>query len=286
MGRPRDDSDAAVGGSPTTSLTGARLKLKRARDHLYTLGDELAAFNAGEPFKIVHEPSSDGSEHVFRAQILREPPPVLSVIIGDALQNMRSALEHLAWGLTPEEDRRKSERSIGFPVYTDERAFFQVDKNRGTYSTRSGAHKIRAMESKARTAIAQLQPYKSKDPHEHPLWLLNELARTDRHQSLRLVGAFANPITQSWRKRGASGGFDFDLSRVQRTEINLGPFEQGKVVGYFLFNEPGMEVNLQVSRFVAFSDEGTAKGRHALGTLTTIRRHIESVVFPKLERFF
>jgi hypothetical protein len=45
-------------------------------------------------------------------------------------------------------------------------------------------------------------------------------------------------------------------------------------------------VNLKVTPSIAFRDEGPAKGRHALRTLTEIRRHIESVVVPKLERFF
>jgi hypothetical protein len=77
------------------------MKLVRAHEHLEVLSDELAAFRAGELYRVVHEEEAEGSEHVFRAQVIKEPPPHLSAIIGDALQNMRSALEHLAWGLTP-----------------------------------------------------------------------------------------------------------------------------------------------------------------------------------------
>ncbi len=268
----------------TDSLTGARLKLKRAHDHLEVLRDELAAFTAGKPYRIAHKPNADGSEHIFRAQVREEPPPLLSVIIGDALQNMRSVLEHLAWGLTPLSTRQTDERSIGFPICASRQAFEQTDRNSPSgYNTRTGMHKIWTMAPKVRTAIKQLQPYHTG--HDH-LLLLNELARVDRHQSLRLVGAFSREVRESWHKRGAPSGFGVDLSVVKRAEVTLGPFEDGAKVGHFAFSEPEMEVNLQLTPFVAFRDEGAAKGRHVLGTLIGIRRYIERVVVPKLERFF
>jgi hypothetical protein len=270
----------------TDSLTGARLKLRRARDHLEILGDELAAFNAGEPYRIVHEPNADSSEHIFYAKVLKEPPPFLSVIVGDALQNMRSALEHLVWGLTPQSTRATAEWTVGFPIYAKESTFVQRDKNTSSgYSTRSGMHKIWTMDLKARTAIQQLQPYKTG--HDE-LLLLNELARVDRHQSLRMMGG-ANPsFTYGWRKRGTNGPFVADFSLI-RDQINVtfgGPFVDGAEIGHFRFNEPEMEVQFDLPRYVAFRDEGPAKGRHVLGTLTGIRRYIERVVVPKLERYF
>ena len=124
------------------SLAGARLKLNRAREHLEVLSNELAAFIAGEPYRIAHEPNSDGSEHVFRAKVLKEPPPFLSVIIGDALQNMPASLEHLVWGLAFRNKGSEPSRFTSFPIYRTYNAFFEVAKKSGTYSYRSGAHKI------------------------------------------------------------------------------------------------------------------------------------------------
>ena len=231
----------------TDSLAGARLKLDRARDHLETLGKELAAFNAGEPYRIAHEPNADGSEHIFRAEVRKEPPLFLRVIIGDALQNMRSTLEHLAWGLTPLSTRQTDERSIGFPICTSRQAFEQTDKNSPSgYNTRTGMHKIWTMDPKVRAAIKQLQPYMSGDPYEHPLFLLNELARIDRHQSLSVVGAVSPSVSYGWRKRGTRGPFVMDPAIIRRTEVSLlKPFADGAVLGDFRFNEPEMEVDFQ-----------------------------------------
>jgi len=145
-------------------------------------------------------------------------------------------------------------------------------------------HKIGEIQRVAvRAAIQQLQPYKTG--HDD-LYILNELARVDRHQRLRLIGAVSDRFSESWRKRGARSGFEVDLSVIRHAKVTIGPFKDGAVVGDYAFSEPKMEVNLQLTPFVAFRDEGAAKGRHALGTLTGIRQHIESVVIPKLERFF
>ncbi len=272
----------------TDSLAGACLKLNRARDHMEVLRDELAAFNAGEPYRIAHEPNADGSEHIFRAKVRKEPPPFLSVVIGDALQNMRSTLEHLAWGLTPLRTQQTDERSIGFPICTSRQAFEQTDRNSPSgYNTRTGMHKIWTMPTKVRAAIQQLQPYKSRNPDEHPLFLLNELARVDRHQSLSVVGAVSPSVTYGWRKRGTHGPFVMDPAIIKRTDIwLLKPFEQDAVLGDFRFNESEMEVEFKSPPHITFRNEEPAKSRHVLGTLTSIRRHIESVVIPKLERFF
>jgi hypothetical protein len=195
------------------ALMGARLKLRRAREHLKVLGDELAAFYAGEPYRIIHQPNADGSEHVFRTQVLKEPPPLLSAIIGDALQNMRSVLEHLAWGLAFRDKGSKPSRSTSFPIYRSEYDFWAISKKTGTYSTRSGAHKIAEItDVRVRAAIQQLQPYKSG--HDE-LYLLNELARVDRHQSLPVIGGTNRTVTQGWRKRGTRGPFVADFSQLR-----------------------------------------------------------------------
>jgi hypothetical protein len=270
------------------SLKGARLKLDRARNHLEVLGNELAAFNASEPYRIVHEPNVDASEHFFRAKVLKDPPSFLSVIIGDILQNMRSALEHLVWGLALKAKGSEPSRAISFPIYRTESAFFEVNKKTGNYSTRSGAHKIaEVVDPRVRAAIQELQPYKGKVPDEDWLFILNELARVDRHQSLSVIQGVNPSVTYGWRKRGTRGPFVMDTGVIQRTDVwLLKPFEDDAIIGHFKFTEPEMEVKFQSPPYVAFRNEGPAKSRHVFGTLINIRRHIERVVVPKLEGFF
>jgi hypothetical protein len=267
------------------SLTGVRLKLLRAREHLKVLGDELAAFDAGDPYRIVHEPNADGSEHIFRTKILGQPPPLLSAIIGDALQNMRASLEHLAWGLAWKDKGSEPSRSItSFPIYRFENDFWNANKTTGAFSTGSGAHKISEItRPSVRAAIQQLQPYKTgKDD----LYILNELARVDRHQSLRVIGGTNRSVTQGWRKWGTPGPFVFDASMVRKTVTTIGSIlKNDAIVGEFRFNQPEVEVQFDFPRYVAFHNAGPASGEHTLGLLTRIHNHIANDVVPKLERY-
>ncbi len=268
------------------SLTGVHLKLLRTDQHLKVLGDELAAFNTGDPYRIVHEPNADGSEHIFKTKVLKQPPPLLSAIISDILQNMRACLEHLAWGLARKDKGGEPDRYItSFPIYRAESDFWNANKTTGAYSTGSGAHKISEItRTPVRAAIQQLQPYKTgKDD----LYILNELARVDRHQSLRVIGGTNRSVTQGWRKRGTRGPFVADFSMIRETVVTIGSIlEDDAVVGEFRFNQPEVEVQFDFPRYVAFHNAGPASGQHALGLLTGIRNHIGNDILPKFDRFF
>lgn len=266
--------------------TGVRLKLLRADEHLKILGDELAAFNAGDSYRIVHDPNADGSEHVYTTKVLKQPPPLLSAIIGDALQNMRACLEHLAWGLAWKDKGSEPDRyTTSFPIYRAESDFWSINKRTGAYSTGGGAHKISEItRTPVRAAIQQLQPYKTgKDE----LYILNELARVDRHQSLRVIGGTNRSVTQGWRKRGTRDPFVADFSMVRETRVTISSIlKDDAVVGEFRFNQPEVEVKFDFPRYVAFHDAGPASGEHALGLLTRIRNHIANDVVSRLERYF
>ena len=84
------------------ALIGARLKVERARKHLDLLRQETRAFTEGKPYGVRAEFDAERSEYAIRIR-LRDPdtrvPIGLSLIAGDAVHNLRSALDHLAWQL-------------------------------------------------------------------------------------------------------------------------------------------------------------------------------------------
>jgi hypothetical protein len=78
---------------------GVRLKLARANQHLEELRTEIAAFFESPPFRMVlykHEPRPN---YVLIGYLTHWLPEMVPLIIGDCLQNMRVALDHLAWAL-------------------------------------------------------------------------------------------------------------------------------------------------------------------------------------------
>jgi hypothetical protein len=157
-------------------LSGVRLKLDRAEHHIETLRAEIEAFRQREPkpfgFRTEEWPRQDGSiEYVLYAVVREYPPREWALIIGDAVQNIRSALEHLAYELSTPTGRR---RGTQFPIFKEERLF----KERGE-------PKIATITGDERKLIERVQPYNAeKIPANDPLAILNKLSNLDKHRLL------------------------------------------------------------------------------------------------------
>jgi hypothetical protein len=100
-----------------------------------------------------------------------------SAILGDVLQNLRSALDQAVWKLV-EANGAQPDRHNGFPFLLTARTEVLENQLRGC----SGA---------ARDAIAEFQPYHTGvgEVFGPLLYLVGELSRIDRHQHLHLVTA-------------------------------------------------------------------------------------------------
>src|SRR5262249_16108456 len=78
-------------------LAGAKLKLDRANEHLDTLEAEIGRYLSGDFYMLVRDDKSDRT--IFHLWIKEEPPPSLSIILGNCAHNLRSSLDHIAWQL-------------------------------------------------------------------------------------------------------------------------------------------------------------------------------------------
>ena len=85
--------------SPTTDepFFGPKLKAERANCHISDLNETLAAFFQGHPYKLVAKPDAQCISFVIRVK--KDIPHDLPTIIGDAVHNLRSALDLLACDL-------------------------------------------------------------------------------------------------------------------------------------------------------------------------------------------
>ena len=78
---------------------GVRLELARAHQHLEDLRGEVDAFFESPPFRYVLHKDESELNYVLVGYLTHWLPEMLPLIIGDCLQNMRVALDHLAWAL-------------------------------------------------------------------------------------------------------------------------------------------------------------------------------------------
>jgi hypothetical protein len=107
-------------------LSDVYLKLDRAEVHIEALRGAIAAFEERdpEPFGFRAESTSLSNnviQYDLHAVVRTEPPRGLGLIVGDAVHNIRAALDYLVYGLAPTEVRQK--RRTQFPIFADQGDF-------------------------------------------------------------------------------------------------------------------------------------------------------------------
>lgn len=202
----------------TDGLAGIQAKLTRADEHLKLLDEAISAYLRGNPYRFVGEEHYEGEYHHWSIVLeVRELPPdlVWGPIIGDAVHNLRSALDHLAWQLALPTPRAETPNRIEFPVFLDSPAH---DPG-GTFT-----RKLKYLRREAHAVIEAAQPYKAGDLH-HPLWLLHRLWNTDKHRNLHTAGfLFGTPSDDSPFGYGSwsSGSLDGITATENRTPLSSG----------------------------------------------------------------
>lgn len=183
-------------------LSGVQLKLDRAEEHIDTVRQTIVAFLKREPrpfgYRTETTTRPDKSiECVLYAVVREQPPRTLAPMIGDAIHNIRSALDHLVYELAS-----PSERNTGrteFPIFSDE----------GQFKKHSPAM-LKGITGDARTLIQRVQPYIASNPPRHdPLAILKKLSNLDKHRLLVPMIAAVSEIDSMVASDNAEIRFEF-----------------------------------------------------------------------------
>jgi hypothetical protein len=150
---------------------GADLKIERAKEHICDLKHRVAAFTEGDPYSVVPELDPNTGKRVYRFRQNQRIPPEIALRTGEAVQNLRSALDYVVWALV---DGAKQTRLTGFPIF--ESAEIYEAKSPG---------KVEGMCKDAIDAINTTKPYKGGTD---PLWHLHQLNNFDKHRLLLTAG--------------------------------------------------------------------------------------------------
>lgn len=169
-------------------LTGAFLKVERARQHLKLLNAEIAAFAAKDSYRVAANFEGEPAEIVIRMYFRDKPASIplrLSLIAGDAVHNLRSALDHLAYALA--QIGTGPTRHTQFPIFEDAKQFRD---NQDRF--------LAGIVKRHRARIEALQPYHArpgflesvKPDSQHPLasnlflLAIRRLDNMDKHRLL------------------------------------------------------------------------------------------------------
>lgn len=163
------------------TLGGCWAKLRRADLHLTELTDKIGEYVKADHSRLSGNYDADAFTYELRVEAAEAPNHVLwSVIVGDIVHNLRSALDHLVWQLVLLANARSPGPQHEFPIALDE----QVYRRKGGMRDRM----LAGVAETHRAIIDRVQPFVLGDDAEnHSLAHLKRLSNTDKHRVLPLV---------------------------------------------------------------------------------------------------
>jgi hypothetical protein len=167
-----------------------RAKLARADEHLSALYRETDGWGDSDPFRIVRQSNADGSVHHFSLRFKAQPDVWRwALLLGDALHNMRCALDHIVYALAIRQTGQD-------PPPDDSRLMFPICSEPEYW--KSARSRIACLNEATRAAIECAQPYNRIKPGQWfmPLWWLAQLNDIDKHRlpHITVVAAHADEI--------------------------------------------------------------------------------------------
>jgi hypothetical protein len=162
-------------------LKSARLKLIRAEKHLSAIKRCIDAYSASKPHKIVRKAKGNKKINV------RRPPPLeISILVGEMVYQMRSALDHLAFDLV---QMNPSITTID-PNWSRNCQFPLKMKTPGGCAPPLAKKEFKdlpGISDEAYKYIESIQPYYGIGPVNNSLKLLAHLSNIDKHRHLNLI---------------------------------------------------------------------------------------------------
>ena len=269
-------------------LFGCQLKLWRAQHHADALQDALDGFLRRNPYEIIVQRYPQLAEYILQAKVREEPPADWSPIIGDIVNNWRSALDHLAWQLVRLNGNTGDNRTA-FPIF-DEDPFTPLKPSDppAVKKKRKSAHdtfkrNVRGMHINDVAFIKKLQPYsREHNPDTHPLSALSRLSNWDKHREYQLTGQTFQGTAfnvREWR----------DCKWWTLYERPVGAFEDGTIVARYAFTrtgpKPKMDVEVKVFFNIAFGEGSPLDGLGIKETLIDIGQHVYNIIIRFKIRF-
>lgn len=244
------------------SRSSAQRKLARGVEHIKTLCDEAGDFESEKAYVFRTEPEPRSAHeiayHCFATE--RQPPPShWPLLAGEAIQNLRSALDHAVWSAWKAVPTNTGDGNhTQFPIALDPRSF----------SSQAGAYLI-GVPQPTQKLIEDTQPYRRlpQNPSRDALYHLRTLSNIDKHRTLAAVvcavdfeGTYsAEDVQVRWEK--------FATGR----ELSPGEAEVSIIVATSERDITGMGMNPHLSYQVRI--EG-----HPLDLLPVIARRVFEVV--------
>ncbi len=149
----------------------------------------MSAWEASRPWGLVPEIHDEGRKHFYRLGFHHPIPIDWAIVLGEAIHDLRSALDQVVYWLTVDWTR-EALRGSSFPVYTRRANFYQRARRTGDWSSSGGMYKIRGIGPGPQAFIEALQPYPQRYRSFYccDLRTIHDLWNQDKHRLVHLWG--------------------------------------------------------------------------------------------------
>lgn len=251
-----------------------RLKIEQAKRHESKMEAELASFWSSKPYEVWTKSEIATRRLIYFAARAEAVPVLLSLIVGDVIHNLRSALDHLAYQLVLLGMKGKTP---GHHVY------FPIADNAVSYKAIASKN-LKGADLAARKIVDGIKPYKGAND---TLWFIHRLDIVDKHRLLvAVVSSFRSfdaggHMEREREKRWAEDSFWRDqVGKFPKVQYFIGPGQLSPLSpGEDLFgDQPGAEVDDKMGfRFdVAFNEPTILGCRSVRDTLQQMFLEVES----------
>lgn len=218
-------------------LANARLKLDRGREHVEAANECVDTWLGTDAYTIDRQVDPQTGYTVARAKIQAPPPPELGLLIGDAVQNLRSALDHAVYALAESQLGPlppEIEEALMFPIVGNINRRGEPAEGKKIYaslvSPREGRlGRLHGVPEPACDFIKHEQPYHWNEAWRgHPLWVLHDLNRIDKVTFSRADGPVADGdplVTYSGADQGVNSHFTREVALQEPTSPIKGSVE-------------------------------------------------------------
>jgi hypothetical protein len=249
------------------------LKVERAKAHVAELAGAVQKFFSTNPYAVGSKHHPETRKLIYFVAAVKAAPDDLSLLAGDAIQNLSTALDHLAYQVVCKDtqDAPPNPRGIYFPIADDYQSY-----------EASKARKLQGAKAATVQCFDMLKPYRGGNDN---LWRLARLNNIEKHRLLFTVGSQAAGIHlgQLMSGRLPKGFTPGMASAMQSMNLFLNPADKGFPL------QPGFELYIgdvdeapnpkQEFRFeLVLNEPGVAEGMNLVDTVNALTTEVERVV--------
>jgi hypothetical protein len=247
------------------TLDGAQLKLARATRHLDELRDVVRKYLDSGPYRVLRR-EDDSGDLVYSLQIVEAIPAEWGAVVGDAVHNLRSALDLLAWQLV---------KSGG--VQPTKVTFFPISRT-STDFEHALKRCLRGAPPSALRFVRRLRPYSGGNDK---LVRLHTLDIVDKHRVILIVGAAHRNVVLNFRMP-----VPWQQDPIQFPPLPIRPADRQFPLcdGAELYRVKATARSSEICdepRFTfefCLGDEGNVRGLPLVETLELMQKHVSRVL--------